>query len=211
MRPGGAGAFEVDEGKSKVRDDLEALIAAANAESGDWSDGVAAVADLEEMTQNWAIERYLGHWDGYAGRQVGLQPNNYFLHSEDSGLFRMLPWGVDQTWEVRLRFDESGGIMFDRCLGDESCAAMYRDGLREVRAAIAALDLDARAVALETLLRPWQEIDPRREYRLIDIAAAVGRTRDFIPSAPSTSRNGWASSCPRTPSPRRALAAHRAR
>ena len=34
----------------------------------DWSNGLAAVADLEEMTRMWAVERYIGHWDGYAGR-----------------------------------------------------------------------------------------------------------------------------------------------
>ncbi len=180
VRPGAAGEFEVDEGKSKERDDLEALIAAANAEGGDWSEGMAAVADLEEMTLNWAAERYLGHWDGYSGRLVGHQPNNYFLHSEDSGVFRMLPWGLDQTWEARLLFDEPGGLLLNRCLADQTCAGMYRDGLREVRAAIAALDLDARAAELEGLLRPWQQIDPRREYRMIDIAAGVGRVRDFI-------------------------------
>ncbi len=36
--PGGAGAFEVDEGDEDERADLEALIAAANEGSGDWSD-----------------------------------------------------------------------------------------------------------------------------------------------------------------------------
>ena len=103
VTPDDVADYEVDEGKNKDRTDLEALVAAANQEGGDWSDGVAAVADLEQMTKVWAIERYIGHWDGYAGRLLGPQPNNYYLHSEASGLFRMLPWGTDQTWEVAAR------------------------------------------------------------------------------------------------------------
>ncbi len=60
MKVGGA-AFEVDEGKGSKREDLEALIVAANDEAGDWSDGMGAVADLDEMTRMWAVERYIGH------------------------------------------------------------------------------------------------------------------------------------------------------
>ena len=127
--PGGAAAFEVDEGKKSERGDLEALIAAANGESGDWSDGVAPFADLGEMTSAWAVERYIGHWDGYAGRILPTTPNNYYLHSDASGLFTMLPWGTDQTWDERLPFDAEGGLLFNRCLGDESCAALYREAV----------------------------------------------------------------------------------
>jgi hypothetical protein len=29
---------------------------------------MAAVADLEEMTRMWATEKYIGQWDGYAGK-----------------------------------------------------------------------------------------------------------------------------------------------
>ena len=67
VRPGAAETFEVDEGDEGDLGDLKALIAAANDESGDWSDGMAAVADLERMTAQWAVERYVAHWDGYAG------------------------------------------------------------------------------------------------------------------------------------------------
>jgi hypothetical protein len=180
VRPGGAADFEVDEGKKGQRDDLEALIAAANDEEGDWSEGMAAVADLDEMTMSWAVERYIGHWDGYAGTLVGTQPNNYFLHSEASGLFRMLPWGADQTWESRLDFGRQAGILLNRCLEDASCTAAYREALRRVRAQVASLGLRERAAELAALLRPWQEIDPRREQTMSEIEAAVGRTRAFV-------------------------------
>ena len=49
------------------------------------------------MTRMWAVERYLGHWDGYTTK------NNYYLVSDPSGRFQMLPWGTDQTWVERPR------------------------------------------------------------------------------------------------------------
>ncbi len=190
VTPGGAGAFEVDEGKGSKREDLEALIAAANAATGDWSDGMAAVADLDEMTQMWAVERYLGHWDGYAGLGDHLKPNNYYLHSGDSGadagVFRMLPWGTDQTWVYPLDFGHQGGLLLDRCLADASCTTMYRAALIEAWDSILALDLDARALELAATVAPWQalEVAPRREYLPADMAAAVESTRAFIVDRP---------------------------
>jgi hypothetical protein len=190
--PGKELDFEVDEGKSKNREDLQALILAASDNVGDWSDGMAAVADLTEMTRMWAVERYVGHWDGYAG--VGSdahRPNNYYLHSEDTGLgagrFQMLPWGTDQTWETRLEFDEQAdGILFDRCMADDDCSVFYEDALRQIRASIAGLDLDAQAICAAERLQPWQamEVAGRREHGPAEIKAGVEGTRAFIRERP---------------------------
>ena len=94
MRPGEAGTYEIDEGDEDDRADLEALVTAANATGGDWSEGIAATADLGEMTRMWAGEQYLGHWDGYSVETLATTPNNYYLHSDDAGLFSM----VFGTW-----------------------------------------------------------------------------------------------------------------
>ncbi len=175
--PGNAGRFGVDEGDEADLSDLSALIAAANGDGGDWSDRMAAVADLQQMTRMWAVEKYIGHWDGDTGRRAINQPNNYFLHSDSSGIFRMLPWGTDQTWGVRLAFGGEAGVMFDKCLTDASCSSMYRDAVREVRSAIDELDLDAQAASTAALLAPWQEKDPRREDPLEYIQAFVKATK----------------------------------
>ncbi len=186
VEPGDIEAFEADEGKSSKREDLEALVAAANDTEGDWSDGMAGLADLEEMTRMWAVERYIGHGDGYSADVGYGTPNNYYLHSEESGLFRMLPWGTDQTWEEHLSFDgASKGLLFQRCLEDESCAAMYRKAVRGVIAAIDSLDLGAQATSLAALLAPWEEIDPRREVTPEEIEAGVEKVEDFIASRPA--------------------------
>jgi len=183
---GNANAYEVDEGSESDRTDLEALIAAVNDDSGDWSDGIAGVADLGELTRMWAVEKYIGHWDGYAGGpyQSPNHPSNYYLHSDAAGIFQMLPWGTDQTWGERLPFDARGGLMFDGCLDDASCAAMYREAVIDVRSLVSGLDLDALATTTAATLAPWQEIDPRKEYSLAGIDAGVSATREFLQVRP---------------------------
>jgi hypothetical protein len=184
VSPGNAGAFSVEEGSETDLGDLEALIAAVNG-GGDFSDRVQSVADLRQLTRMWAVEKYIGHWDGYAGPVPACnQPNNYYLHSDSAGIFTMLPWGTDQTWDMRLAFDGNAALMFNECLNDASCFAMYVDAVRDVRSLVVGLDLDSRAASTAALLAPWQEQDPRREYSLEDIQTAVAATRDFLAVRP---------------------------
>ena len=63
----------------------------------------------------WAVEKYIGHWDGYVGNR-----NNFYLHSDTAGRFSMLPWGTDQAWTGRVVIgsDEAGGRMFTRTYPD---------------------------------------------------------------------------------------------
>jgi len=180
--PGGALEFEVDEGDEADRSDLEALIAAVNSEAGtEWLPQVTTVADLREMTRMWAVDKYAGFWDGYAGQEGASQPNNYYLYSDPLGVFQMFPWGTDQTWERRLSFDGPAGVMFTRCLADPGCAAMYREALFEVRQAVAALDLDSLAAQTAARLQFWQQLEgSRREYSAAEIADGVAQARAFI-------------------------------
>ena len=124
----------------------------------------------------WAVERYIGHWDGYSGQFI----NNYYLHSDAGGLFSMLPWGTDQTWKEHVAFGAPGAYLFLRCMGDESCAAMYRQAVIDARDAIVAANLDPLAADTAAVLGPSQVTDPRREYTLGEIEAEVAETREFI-------------------------------
>jgi hypothetical protein len=178
---GGAGAFEIDEGKDE-RLDLEALIERVNASSpADFSDRVQEHADLVEMTRMWAVELYLGHWDGYVSK------NNYYLLSDAAGRFQMLPWGTDQTWSSDLDFASGYGVLFQQCMADTSCAALYRKALRQAQVAIADLQLEQLASDLAARLLPWQEVEEgndRREHIPSEIEAAVQGTLAFIESRP---------------------------
>jgi len=166
--PGGASAFEIDEGDEEDLSDLEALIAAVDT----WQ-GIDAVADLGQITRFWAVEKYIGHVDGYAGDPV---PNNYYLHSDDAGRFTMIPWGTDYTWDSRLAYGDPGARMFERCLADAACRTLYHRAVLDVRDAVGALDLEGLASDTAALIDPWRRIDPRRESSLETIQS---RERDL--------------------------------
>jgi hypothetical protein len=188
--------FEIDEGADeaevegeKFRADLEALIVAVNGTvPADFSQRLDPLADLKEMTRMWAIEKYVGHWDGYSGQAGFYWPNNFYLFSDTAGAFQMLPWGTDQSWGSRLSFDGTAGLLFNRCLEDDSCAAMYRDSLQEAQAVIGAANLDALASATADLLEPWEELEQgnggHHEFGLDAIHGAVEATRAFIAARP---------------------------
>lgn len=182
VRPGDVSKFEIDEGSETDRGDLNALVAAAGG-SGDFSDRMAGRADLSEMVRMWAVEKYAGHWDGYAGKDGDLLPNNYYLHSTTSGLFSMLPWGTDQTWVHDIGFDE-GGLLFRRCRLDPSCEATYEAALAGVAATVDRLDLPAETERLAAVLRPYQERDPRKDSSMGEIGGWVQGTQSYLAARP---------------------------
>ena len=187
MTPGLAGEFEVDEGSESDRSDLEALIDAAAPLEAGWSAQVGSALDLAETTQMWAVERYVGA----VGRLLGDdhhpdEPNNYFLHSDAAGHFSMLPWGADIGWAARQPFvGPASGVLFQRCQLDEVCLATYQLALAHLRESLPAADLDELATSTAAMLAPWQQLDPRREQTLDEIAAGVEAVRAFVAVRPS--------------------------
>lgn len=208
---GGATGFEADEGEEDDRADLEALIEAVNGDANvPFSERVSAVADLDEMTRMWAIEHYLVHWDGYSGhREPGLRPNNYYLFSDASGRFQMLPWGTDQTWDLNLEiphriidFDSEGGVMFNDCLADEDCFRLYWEALGEVTDAVEAMDAGSVLGEIETMLAPWQakeREDGRAEATESQVNAQVNESAAFIANRPAEVREWLAAHEPPPP------------
>lgn len=189
--PARAWMYEIDEGNDD-RGDLEALIEAVNSSGpSSWAERVKAVANLEEMTRMWAVEKYIGQWDGYAGMEASWLPNNYYLYSDPTGRFQMLPWGNDESWQAayHLPFDGPAGRMFDLCIDDDACFAIYRKAVAAVRTAIAGMSLDALAASTAALLEPWQvmedEDSTREEHSLEEIADGVAETREFIATRPA--------------------------
>jgi len=193
--PGGAADFEVDEGGDEPGEtgDLEALIEAVDDEGGaPLSERVAPHAELVEMGRMWAVEKYIAHWDGYAGHAEPGQerPNNYYLYSDPTGRFQMLPWGTDQTWQPtdaipgrKVTFDGPGGVFFNKCLEDKECFRAYWAGLNLATHTIPDLDPGALAEDIADLLAPWQEEEQgngRPEFDLGEVEDGVKETLDFI-------------------------------
>jgi len=209
--PGKESRFEVDEGEEGEAD-LTALIAAvdAAAPSGSIPPSLAATVDLPEMTRMWAVEKYIGHWDGYAG--VGIpwepefnehRPNNYYLYTDASGRFSMLPWGTDQAWEptdnggLPIEFDGQDGRLFDLCREDETCSGLYSAAVANALKKIGGVDFAAQAEATAAMLAPWQalEVAPRKPFSSTQVAAAVAETVDFIHDRPAEAE-AWLASHP---------------
>jgi hypothetical protein len=192
--PGQAGAFEVDEGDDTDISDLEALIEAVAAEQGPepWSTRIAPYVDLGEMTKMWAVEKYIDHWDGYSGHAIaGLRPNNYYLYSDASGQFQMLPWGADQTYIPTIDvgtpgrevlFDGEGGVLFNLCLDDPACFRMFWEALGEVTEVVAGLDPATIATETAALLQPWEALereDGRPRFTQAQVEEGVDVTVEF--------------------------------
>jgi hypothetical protein len=206
--PGKESMFEVDEGKDKTAADIADLtnaIAAVEANgSTALTTNLASYFDFAELTRMWAVEKYIGHWDGYAGAGIPgepgfnlYRPNNYYLYSDPQGKFSMLPWGTDQTWGgkpgsgKRVEFDEQDGRLFDFCLADKACAGMFSAAVANALDKVGGLDLDAQAAATAAMLEPWQALEQAPHdaaYSPIQIAAAVTRARDFIADRPAEAR-----------------------
>ena len=207
LEPGLVADFELDEGPGDISD-LEALAAAVTEpEPEPWSTAVGALADLEEMTRMWAAEKYSGQFDGYAGGPAPDHPNNYFLATGPDGLFRMLPWGQDETWkeENHLPFDGEAGLMFEGCLADGACEATYLEALEDVQATAPLLKLDTLAVCTAEVLAPWQQLEEdestRFEYDAAEIADAVAETRAFIADRPEELADFLGNAGPAQPAP----------
>jgi hypothetical protein len=164
VSPGSMSEFEVDEGSSTDRSDLEALSAADSGSAEGWWERMQPVADLAEMTRAWAVEHYMGQWDGYSVANHVLLPNNYYLHSDLAGRFSLIPSGTDQTWLERPSFGVYGdGVMMRHCVADTSCRELYVDALRQLASNPQVAALAGQAQAIRAAIAPWRVLDPRRE------------------------------------------------
>jgi hypothetical protein len=170
--------------------DLEALKNAVGATSPAFTQRVGPYAELTEMTKDWLVEKYVGHWDGYAGSG---SPNNYYLFSNADGQFQILPSGTDQTWQSgqHLGFEATGGAVFNDCVADASCKALYRAAGTEALIKLNALSLDTVARCTATDLHPWQVLEgeistgEKRGPSAAAIAEEGLHTREFIASRPA--------------------------
>ena len=64
--------------------------------------------DLDQFIKLYAMEFFLKHWDGYADNT-----NNTYVYNDvnaveapgvDNVKFKMIPWGLDQTFQPDRRF-----------------------------------------------------------------------------------------------------------
>ena len=134
------------------------------------------------MTRMWAGEQYIGHWDGYSVTRRRLWPNNYYLHSDATGRFTMLPSGLDADLQrPTSRSRATGdGLLITRCLGDTSCLEDFRANLGAVSAAADAIGIGARLDAIAATVARWRPCPNLGQATDAAWQAAVTATRAFI-------------------------------
>jgi hypothetical protein len=149
--------FQVEDGSETNRQDLTRFLDTMTNFSGeDWWDEITQIANMKEITLDFATEAYVGHWDGYPYNR-----NNYYITFDENGYAHMMPWGVDQTWTGGLDYFGSGTLMFQRCQASEACKEMYLQSMADVSRVANSLRLDAMAVYVSRAIRsdivgdPW--------------------------------------------------------
>jgi len=169
------GLYAIDQGSLTDTSDLLALTQIVDQGNGpNWFSRMSAVADLEEMTLDWASEKFTGHWDGYVNNH-----NNFYLVARQDGKFIMLPWGMDQTWNGGLDYN-NGNALFAQCLNDAQCLALYRQALVKVVHSASELNLVQMnrnvSAAIDSALRA----DTRKEFGNEGISGSQSASRTFI-------------------------------
>jgi hypothetical protein len=177
--------FDVDEGDPVDRSDLVTLLNTLNLEGEAWRHAAEQIADLRELTAMWAVELYVGHWDGYAPTV-----NNYYIHNTVSRRITMHPWGLDQTLGSNgawMSFSGQGwGNLLDKCLTDIICSGYFSDAVIATRNKAVALALDVKAATLFESIRTLIAADSRREYPIEWADGYLQSTVSFLSARPGS-------------------------
>ena len=153
--PGNESSFAIESGIKSSYTMLTDLMAANQLDGDAWWERISELADMKEMTLEWATEIHTGHWDGYVRNR-----NNYFINFDNYGKATMLPWGTDQTWNGSYSYFESAGLMLNKCFGSADCTEMYRQSLARVANKAKALELPQMAAAVGSAIRNSISQDP---------------------------------------------------
>lgn len=173
--PDHIGRFDRDEGDLDPAE-LEAVIALMHAVEP--AEFYAASQDLIDWPQALAMmvtEIYIGHWDGYAPTR-----NNYYLHFDDDGVMRLMPWGTDQTFARHLPIRDGRGLLLERCRASVECLEAFDRTLLFLVATLDELALVPQIEAIALSHRDEADADPRKAYDIGAIDRGVQDTINFL-------------------------------
>ena len=157
--PGTAFRFDLDGGVEAARLALDALVMAVDeAPQEGFMASLEALVDWDEVLAMMATEVFIGHWDGY-----GPTRNNYFLHFDASGVLRLVPWGLDQTFGGALPLFDGQGLLLQGCVRDPECRTAWEDALGRVASLVREPGYLGWADALADHLQPLIEAEPRED------------------------------------------------
>lgn len=138
-----------------------------------WYKALPKAMDKSALIKLFAVENFLGHWDGYTGPNI----NNYFVRSNTKGVFTMIPWGVDQTFGENRQTEILGdtfsfamlsttsshpwntrqsnrGLLFTNCITYTPCKTAYLTELKAVSAMATKMKLAEQMKSAAKLIKP---------------------------------------------------------
>src|SRR4029079_3646516 len=103
-----------------------------------------AFVDTDEFLASFAVTAVIADWDGYEYGNV----NNYRVyHDASSHRWSLLQSGIDNSFDSQPAFDfwPVTGILAQRCLAEEDCAAAFAVKVHAATDLFEQLDLGAEA------------------------------------------------------------------
>jgi CotH kinase protein len=168
--------MQVDEGSLTDLRDITEIRDLNNLSGQEWFDKIRTKVDLNEMIMNWAVEHYIGHWDGYTRGW----PNNYYMHKAKNGLWTMHPWGTDQTWVQWNPLIDDGATMMTRCVNYSPCNELYETALAQIQAKLPSLSLPTMVDRIWAKIQASAIADTRKPYSDSDSLSAMQATKNFM-------------------------------
>lgn len=161
--------FEVKEGWKKTpnKADLRLLVNVQKiADNEKWWAEMDRYTDRDEFVRMWAVENFIMAWDSYSGSIV----NNYYLRSDQFGVFTMHPTGADESFSYNFKIDapsigypliyydfqiqaKGRGSMFARCLRYKPCFNQYLDELKATKDTAKKIDLPGQMGTIATQIK----------------------------------------------------------
>ena len=136
--------------------------------------------DRDQVTLDFAVEAWVGHWDGYA-----FNNNNFFVHFDGTDdKLRMFTWGVDQTLSDYIDPYRNGARLQRGCLANADCRLLYSQKLLSISAAVRASDIPNQMLAIFAALAPDMVADPRREQSQADGESTRDEAYNFLLARP---------------------------
>jgi spore coat protein CotH len=146
---------------------------------------LAQFLDVDAWLAMWAVDTVLAHWDGYV---YNLRNNYRVYHDPSTGLWTMIPSGVDQTMQLRHVDDtllDPTGRLSQRCLADAPCAAAYAAKVRQALEAFSSMNMGLRRQALQDRIGALVVPDAGREFDAGRTAQHHADTQRFIEQRPA--------------------------
>ena len=112
-------------------------------QSGEWMLHTDPVVDWDNVQQMIAAELFTEHWDGYA-----IGQNNYRVwFNPDTGLAEMLPWDLDNSFNVSwwnfYDWTEPEGVLADGCTNSVECMDGQKAQIIDLLSAVDGIDWEA--------------------------------------------------------------------